>query len=101
MAKNRMGAADEDRLNNAIGLRMKQLREASDHTQESMSRILDTARSTYSLYEAGLRALPIELAIRIATHFGVPLDWLLAGNSQGMSMERIRELGLPQRKAPR
>lgn len=93
-----VNSSDDARLNAAIGKRRRQLREASELTQEGMSRLLDMGRSTYSLYEAGLRALPIDVAIQFASHFGVPLDWLLAGNSTNLSLDRMKALGLDRRR---
>ena len=46
--------------------RLKDLREDSDLSQESIAKILKITRSQYSLYETGKRDIPVDLLIVLA-----------------------------------
>jgi len=58
-------------------LRLRQLREARGLTQAAVAEVLLCDQSLYSKYERGLRALPLEAAVRLAEYYGVTLDHLV------------------------
>lgn len=60
-----------------ICTRIKDMREDKDWTQEYMAGLLFIARSTYSAYENGANAPPLEILIRISEIHGVSVDYLL------------------------
>ncbi len=62
-------------------LRIRQLRKSRGLTQADVADALMCDQSLYSRYERGLRALPLESAIRLAEYYGVSLDYL-AGLTQ-------------------
>jgi transcriptional regulator with XRE-family HTH domain len=55
---------------------MRDLREDADLKQWQLARMLEIHPNTYSLYETGVRPLPMSIAIRLAQFYGVSLDYL-------------------------
>lgn len=58
-------------------LRIRDLREDNDLTQKQIAEILMCDQSLYSKYERGERALPLDLAAKLADYYGVSVDYLL------------------------
>ena len=58
-------------------MRIKQLREEKDLTQQQIATILNCKQNTYQQYEAGKRQLPIQALIRLCTFYGVSADYIL------------------------
>lgn len=73
-------------------MRLKQLRIANGLTQKSVAEALSIARNTYNQYETGKRAPDIETLCRIASFFGVSVDYLV-GHDEEMGK-------LPKRTIP-
>ena len=65
--------------------RIRNLREDNDITQKEISEYLFCDQSLYSKYERGLRAVPVEVIIKLAHYYGASTDYIL---------------GLTDRKAP-
>ncbi len=57
--------------------RMKDLREDHDFTQKELAAFLHCDTSLYSKYERGERAIPMDLAIKLAEYYHVSMDYLL------------------------
>ena len=57
--------------------RIRKLREDKDHTQEYMAQLLHVNQRTYSRYETGEHAIPLEQLCRIADFHNVSVDYLL------------------------
>lgn len=58
-------------------MRIKDLREDSDLTQQQMADKLFINRRTYSSYENGVRGIPVEILGNIADIFGTSVDYLM------------------------
>lgn len=58
-------------------IRIRNLREDRDLTQEQMARILKTTQRTYSRYENADSTIPLEMLIKIADFHNVSTDYLL------------------------
>lgn len=58
-------------------LRIRDLREDADLTQNQVAAFLLCDQSLYSKYERGERPLPLDLAARLADLYGVTLDYLI------------------------
>ena len=58
-------------------LRLRELRESRSLTQAAVADVLLCDQSLYSKYERGERSLPLELAAKLADHYGVTLDYLV------------------------
>ena len=66
-------------------LRIRDLREDADLTQAQVAELLLCDQSLYSKYERGERALPLELAIKLADFNQVSLDYLVGRSDKKQS----------------
>lgn len=57
--------------------RIRDLREDSDTTQKEICEYLFCDQSLYSKYERGIRAIPIEIIIKLAQYYNTSTDYLL------------------------
>ncbi len=57
-------------------LRIRDLREDNDLTQQKIAELLLCDQSLYSKYERGERALPLEFAVKLAEFYNVSLDYI-------------------------
>lgn len=57
--------------------RIRALREDHDRTQQELADILHINRRTYSAYENGVNAVPIDILIALAGFYHVSTDYLL------------------------
>ena len=57
--------------------KLRALREDRDFSQKQVADLLGVAQTTYSQYELGKRALPIEYLVILCRFYGVSSDWLL------------------------
>ena len=60
-----------------VKLRIRDLREDSDKKQAEIASYLMCDQSLYSKYERGERALPLELAVKLALYYNVSVDFLV------------------------
>lgn len=58
-------------------IRIKQLREDKNLTQQQMAEVLHCSQRVYSNYERGERDLPTELLIALAKFHGTTTDYIL------------------------
>lgn len=58
-------------------VRMRNLREDSDKTQQEIAAILGTSQTMYARYERGANEMPIRHLIRLAKYYDVSTDYLL------------------------
>lgn len=58
-------------------LRIRDLREDNDLTQQQVAEMLMCDQSLYSKYERGEREIPLRLLIILAEYYGVSLDYLV------------------------
>lgn len=56
--------------------RLKELRKKQNFTQQNVSDILGIKRATYAKYENGQATPPINVFIRLATMYGVNVDYI-------------------------
>ena len=56
--------------------RIRVLRENADLTQKQVAQMLNMHKTTYTRYELGMREPPLNVAIALAQHYGVSLDYL-------------------------
>ena len=68
--------------------RIKDLREDSDVSQKSLAEVLHMHTTTYARYETGEREIPLNIAILLARHYNVSLDYL-AGLTEDRSIETL------------
>lgn len=60
-----------------MDLRIRDLREDSDLTQQVVAAVLHCDQSLYSKYERGERPLPLDLAEQLADYYHTSVDYLL------------------------
>ncbi len=58
-------------------MRLKELREDSDITQEELAKYLHIKQNTYSQYENGQRQIPISILISLAKYYNTSTDYIL------------------------
>lgn len=75
-----------------IAMRIKDLREDSDITQQTIADYLNIKQNTYSQYENGQRQLPIDILIKIAEYYDVSTDYLLGLTNEKNPYPRIKSI---------
>lgn len=58
-------------------LRIRDMREDNDLTQQQIAKILLCDQSLYSKYERGEREIPLHLLIKLADYYSTSLDYLV------------------------
>ncbi len=58
-------------------LRLKDLREDKDYTQQDIANYLACSRSTYSNYEQKIRNVPVETLWKLADLYNTSVDYLI------------------------
>ena len=56
--------------------RIRELREDSDLSQRQIAEIIHMHKTTYARYETGEREIPFNIAILLAKHYNVSLDYI-------------------------
>lgn len=56
--------------------RIRDLREDNDEKQVTIANLLNITQQQYHLYESGKREIPLRLAIILADHYKISLDYL-------------------------
>ena len=63
-------------------MRLKDLREDADLSQQTLADYLNIKQNTYSQYENGQRQLPLEALIKLAAYYRVSTDYILGLTDQ-------------------
>ena len=58
-------------------MRIKDLREDNDLTQQTIADYLNIKQNAYSQYETGRRQIPLEALIKLARYYNTSVDYLL------------------------
>lgn len=58
-------------------LRIRDLREDHDKTQQNIADILGTSQTMYARYERGASELPIRHLIRLAKYYNVSMEYIV------------------------
>lgn len=58
-------------------MRLKDLREDNELTQNKLAEYLHVRQNTYSQYENGQRQVPLDILIKLADYYNVTLDYLV------------------------
>ena len=58
-------------------MRLRELREDQDLTQQAVADYLHIRQNTYSQYENGQRQLPLELLVALALYYHTSTDYIL------------------------
>ena len=71
-----------------IGARIRKLRLSAGMTQRDLAQRINVGNTTLSQYESGARVPSDEVKIKIASVFGVSVDYLLGASSERNSAEK-------------
>lgn len=58
-------------------MRLRDLREDHDLTQENVAKYLHCAQNTYHQYETGKRQIPLTLLKKLALYYNTSIDYIL------------------------
>lgn len=72
-----------------ISARIRQLRLSAGMTQRDLAQRINVGNTTLSQYESGARVPSDEVKIKIASVFGVSVDYLLGASSERNSAENV------------
>ncbi len=61
----------------SMKLRIRDLREDNDYTQEKVAKYLMCDQSLYSKYERGEREIPLKLVVELAKLYNVSVDYIV------------------------
>lgn len=61
-----------------ILIRLRNLREDADYTQEYIAHMLNVSQRTYSRYETGERSIPLASLCSLADFYQTSVDYLLS-----------------------
>lgn len=76
-------------MSTKIGARIRQLRLSAGMTQRDLAQRINVGNTTLSQYESGARVPSDEVKIKIASVFGVSVDYLLGASSERNSTEKV------------
>ena len=71
-------------------LRLKDLREDNDYTQEEIAKILNCKQNTYQQYESEKRQIPIEQLKKLAILYKTSTDYLIRLTNETKPYHRIK-----------
>ena len=60
-----------------MNIRIRDLREDRDLTQQAVSGAIDCDQSLYSKYERGEREIPLRVIYALAKYYGTSIDYLV------------------------
>ena len=79
-------------------MRLKDIREDMDITQQQVADFLHVKQNTYSQYENGHRQLPVEMLIRLAIYFHTSADYILGLTDDRHPYTRSVGVIMPRKK---
>lgn len=72
-------------------IRLKNLREDNDYTQEEIAKILNCKQNTYQQYESEKRQIPIELLKKLAILYKTSIDYIVELTDETKPYSRKKE----------
>lgn len=71
-------------------MRLRDLREDNDLTQQFLANLLHISQNTYSQYETGHRQIPIDRLIRLALYFNTSTDYIIGLTDEASPYPRAK-----------
>lgn len=71
--------------------RLRNLREDHDLTQTKLANILGCSQTTYSRYETGELNVPIDILKKLASFYGVSIDYIIELTNEKKPYKRTRK----------
>lgn len=75
-----------------MNLRLKDVREDHDLTQEEISQLIGCNMNTYSSWENGYARIPLTYLDKLSVYYQVPFSYLLGGKRKGKQPQQIKAL---------
>jgi len=72
-------------------MRIRDLREDNDLSQQALADLLHVTQATYSRYESGKQNIPNEMLIALARFYGTSVDYLLGLTDCRKPYERAKK----------
>lgn len=66
-----------NKIKGGVDMRLRELREDRDLTQQQMAEILNCKQNTYQQYESGKRQLPLQALKTLCLYYKVSADYIL------------------------
>lgn len=70
-------------------MRLRDIREDADVTQQTLATYLHIRQNTYSQYENGQRQLPVGMLVRLALFFNTSTDYILGLTDERRPYPRV------------
>lgn len=74
-------------------MRLRDLREDKDLTQQDIANHLHIRQNTYSQYENGIRQIPIDCLIKVALYFNTSVDYIVGLTDTATPYPRANKIG--------
>ena len=71
-------------------IRLKEIREDRDLTQNDVAKILKTTQQQYSKYEVGINLIPVDRLCILADYYNVSLDYLVCRTDERKSYPKSK-----------
>ncbi|MEL7610780.1 MAG: helix-turn-helix transcriptional regulator [Bacillota bacterium] len=71
-------------------MKIRDLREDQDLTQQKMAEYLDCDQSLYSKYERGERDVPVHILVKLALFYNTSVDYLVGLTKEKKPYERVK-----------
>ena len=71
-------------------LKLKDLREDNDYTQEGIAKLLNCKQNTYQQYESEKRQIPIEALKKLAILYKTSVDYIIELTNERRPYPRIK-----------
>lgn len=72
-------------------IRLKNLREDNDYTQEEIAKILNCKQNTYQQYESEKRQIPIDALKKLAILYKTSIDYIVELTNENKPYPRKKE----------
>lgn len=70
-------------------LRLKDLREDNDYTQQEIANVLNCKQNTYQQYESEKRQIPIEALKKLAIFYKTSVDYIIGLTNEYTPYSRV------------
>ena len=71
-------------------IRLKEIREDRDLSQKVIAKVLNITQQQYSMYELGIRLIPIDKLCLLADYYNVSLDYLVCRTDERKSYPKSK-----------
>jgi transcriptional regulator with XRE-family HTH domain len=76
----------------AIAQRLLSLREALGYTQKFMGELIGVSGNAWQNWEAGVKRINVDAAVRLCKKANVTLDWIYLGDEQVLRPDLVHKL---------